>query len=140
MLGISMPPPGHGKRKSDGKGRGNRKKAQINLTVIADNREKKLADLVAAPNCVWETSTRGGLQKWNNDNNHGTSCCAKECMAQYIPEGHVDTSHVVSSLRKYYMTKLDKQSRREFHCQRVLYRGYDFDEGVDLRRKKLFKF
>jgi hypothetical protein len=144
LLGFITPPPGRGKRRSEGWGGGNRPKVdskrQKNLAVQADNREKKLADLCAAPNCVWATSTRGGLQKWNNDNNHGESCCAKECMATYFPEGHVDTSHLVMSLRKYYKTKLDKQSRREYQCQRVLFRGHDCDVGVDLRRKKLFKF
>ena len=142
MLGFITPPPG--KRKTDGMGRGNRKnpasKRQSNQAVLDANRAKNLADLSTAQNCVWETSPRGGLAKWNNDHKHGKSCCAKECMATYFPQGHVDTSHLVISLRKYYKTKLDKVTRREFHCQRTEFRGYDCDVGEDLRRKKLFKF
>ena len=133
MAEFVTPPPASAKRRSDGKGRGNRRqpnsKRQRNLSLQADNRARKLAVLCAPENCVWETSNRGGLQQWNNDHMHSDACCGKECMATYFPEGHTDTREMVGSLRKYYKTKLDKQSRREFQCQRVLFRGYDFDLG-----------
>ena len=145
MAEFVTPPPASAKRRSDGKGHGNRpnpkSKRQRSVAGQDAARAKKLEDLCAPESCVWESSKRGGLQKWNHAHKHSTACCDKGCMATYFPDGHSDTRELIGCLRKYYKTKLDKQSRREFYCQRTLFRGHDFEVGPqDLRRKKLFKF
>ena len=71
------------------------------------NRQHKAERDSSTAGCTWETSTRGGLRKYE-----GTVCCMNwQCSTQYSPL-------VVARLRKYY-SGLGMEGRRTFLATRT---------------------
>ena len=132
------PPP----RKRPGSGRkvNPASKRQKEMAIKQSRKTSKMQEKSSKVECVWETSSSGGLRPSINKQ----TCCGGKCNEQFDSKlaesaGTTQTCDLIGGLRSYYAA-LHKKQKREFIAERVDVGSRPEGDTANLRGKHIFSF
>lgn len=110
------------------------------MALKQSRKTSKMQEKSSKVECVWETSSSGGLRPSRNKQ----TCCGGKCNEQFDSKlaesaGTTQTCDLIGGLRSYYAA-LHKKQKREFIAERVDVGSRPEGDTANLRGKHIFSF